>query len=163
MNVNNSIRLLEAEIEKYITILDELYSEFTTALTEDVKLLGRTKRSAAMVASIIESYFTCAETIFLRISQFFENNLSENRWHKDLLEKMTLQINEIRPRVISDTVYKDMEELLRFRHFKRYYFNLAYDWERLDEIIKRAKRVHVPLKSDLTGFNNTLRSFLSSI
>ncbi|MEE9307634.1 MAG: hypothetical protein V3V57_08965 [Spirochaetia bacterium] len=26
----------------------------------------------------------------------------------------------------------DLEELLRFRHFKRYYFEFDYDWDRLE-------------------------------
>ena len=97
MNENSTIYVLIAEIEKHLSILDELETELVEALEKDIVLLGRSKRSAAMVASIVESYFTCAETVFVRISQFFENNLSENRWHKDLLEKMTLRIPEIRP------------------------------------------------------------------
>ena len=158
MNENSTIYVLIAEIEKHLSILDELETELVEALEKDIVLLGRSKRSAAMVASIVESYFTCAETVFVRISQFFENNLSENRWHKDLLEKMTLRIPEIRPSVLSDRVFVDLEELLRFRHFKRYYFNLSYDWERLDEIIKRAKRVHLPLSSELRAFIQFLAS-----
>ena len=42
------------------------------------------------MATLIESNYTCAETILLRISQYFENSLSDQRRHKDLLEKMTL-------------------------------------------------------------------------
>jgi len=162
MNVDDSIHILEADITKHIDLLTELYEELGEALEKDVQLLGKTRRSAAMVASIIESYFTCTETIFLRISQFFENNLSEHRWHKDLLEKMTLEIKDIRPKVISADVYNDLHEILRFRHFKRYYFSLAYDWERLEEIIKRAKRVHPELLRHLGGFTDFLQTLLKT-
>jgi len=152
MKGNRAVKVLTAELEKHIELLDDLRGELAAAMEEDIKTLGRTKRTAAMAASIIESYYTCAETIFVRISQFFENNLAENRWHKDLLQKMTLQVKDLRPRVISDQTYNDLEELLKFRHFKRYYFNLSYDWERLDEIIRRALRVHESLKKDLSEF-----------
>ena len=158
MSVNESIRVLTAEITKHLEVLDELEAELNDAIAKDLALLGKTKRSAAMIASIIESYYTCAETFFLRVSQYFENNLSDNRWHKDLLDKMALEIKDIRPKLLSDEVYKDMEELLRFRHFKRYYFNLAYDWERLEEVIKRARRVHPALKADVVEFLNFLKS-----
>ena len=149
MSGNNSLAVLESHIEKHIQLLKELKTELDTALEKDVVLIGKTKRSAAMVASIIESYYTCGETIFFRISQFFENSLTDYRWHKDLLEKMVSHIKDLRPRVISDEVYNDLLELLRFRHFKCYYFQLSYDWERLDEIIKRTNRLHPALLQNL--------------
>ncbi|MBN1765569.1 MAG: hypothetical protein JW860_09955, partial [Sedimentisphaerales bacterium] len=129
MKEKESIKILIAQIERHRGILDEIFEELGKALKEDVPTLGRTKRTALMTASIVESYYTCAETIFLRISQFFENNLQEGRWHRDLLEKMTLQVPDIRPRVVSEPVHEDLAELLRFRHFKRYYLGFAYDWE----------------------------------
>ena len=159
MSGNDSANLLAADVEKHIGLLEELRNELEEAIEHDVEILGKTRRTAAMAASIIESYYTCCETVFFRISQFFENNLSDNRWHKDLLEKMTLEIAEIRPKVIDDAVYNDLYELLRFRHFKRYYFSLAFDWERLEEIIKRARRVHPELLAAL----ETFRAFIEKL
>lgn len=74
------------------------------------------------------------------------------RWHTDLLDHMTLEVPEVRPRVISAETFSDLSELMRFRHFKRYYFNLAYDWERLDAIVQRLKRVHPRLDGELDQF-----------
>ena len=47
-----------------------------------------------------------------------------------------LEIVPIRPRVISQPVKEDLAELMRFRHFRRYYFGTAYDWERLDALLE---------------------------
>ena len=152
MSGDINTELLFADIAKYGSLLDELHGESRSALTEDIEKLGKTRRAAAMVASIIESYYTCAETMFFRISQYFENSLSDNRWHKDLLERMTLEVAGFRPRVLSTAVYADLFELLQFRHFKRYYFSLAYEWDKMDEIVKRAERVHIPLKQNLEDF-----------
>jgi hypothetical protein len=69
-----------------------------------------------------------------------------------LPDKMTLQVRDLRPRVLSDKVHNDMAELLKFRRFKRYYFNLAYDWKRLDAIVSRAVWPDKPLREDLSGF-----------
>jgi hypothetical protein len=44
---------------------------------------------------------------------------------------MTLEKKGIRPRVISDETHRLLTELMRFRHFKRYYLALDYDWEKL--------------------------------
>lgn len=85
-----------------------------------------------VTAQIIENFYTSVETLFLRISQFFENSLNKDKWHKDLLGKMALHIEGVRDRVITEATYKDLTELLQFRHFKRYYFELEYDWGKLD-------------------------------
>jgi hypothetical protein len=160
MTGDDSAKLLAADVEKYTGLLEELHDELDEAIGHDVEILGKTRRTAAMAAAIIESYYTCCETIFFRISQFFENSLSDNRWHKDLLEKMTLEITDLRPNVIDDGIYNDLHELLRFRHFKRYYFSLAFDWERLDEIIKRTRRVHPKLLKNLRVFKSYIEELI---
>ena len=53
----------------------------TTAGNNRLAQLGRTPISALIVAGLLENYYTCLETIFLRISQSFENNLNSARWH----------------------------------------------------------------------------------
>ncbi|MBN1997855.1 hypothetical protein JW935_09910 [candidate division KSB1 bacterium] len=45
---------------------------------------------------------------------------------------MTLEIGGIRRAVITDDLCNLLQELLKFRHFKRYYFQFEYDWDKLD-------------------------------
>ena len=40
-----------------------------------------------VITQSLTNYYTCLETIFLRISKFFENNLDKDQWHQSLLEK----------------------------------------------------------------------------
>jgi hypothetical protein len=72
---------------------------------------------------------------------------------------MTLEIEGVRPRVIGDSVSQDLRELMRFRHFRRYYFGTAYDWDRLDELLMRLKRAHPGLVADLRAF----QAYLSAL
>ena len=156
MNDRTRTGELFSHIERNLGVLAELREELRLAVEQDVKKLGRTQRAAIMVAGIIESYYTCIETVFLRISQFFENSLRPERWHHDLLERMNLEIADVRPRVISDEVYSDLVELMRFRHFRRYYFSLAYDWERLDAVLDRLSRTHPVLCEELEAFHSLI-------
>ncbi len=94
------------------------------ALDRDLGLLGRTPNAALIIAGLIENYYICLETVFLRISQFFENTLDPERWHTDLLEKMTLHLEGVRLAAVSQANYPNLLELLKFRHFRRYYFEL---------------------------------------
>jgi hypothetical protein len=90
--------------------------------------------------------------VFLRISQFFENTLDPERWHTDLLEKMTLQIEGVRLPAVSQSNYTNLMELLKFRHFRRYYFELEYDWDRLDFLVKKMQAAHPGVTKDLERF-----------
>lgn len=143
---------LHAHIAKHLDLLRETMEDIQAAQAHDIPLLGQTPRSAILLASLLENYSTCAETIFIRISQYFENNLAPDRWHKDLLEKMTLEVPSLRPRIISDQTHIDLAELMRFRHFKRYYFGTAYDWDRLHELFRRANGMHGRLCAEVENF-----------
>jgi hypothetical protein len=57
---------------------------------------------------------------------------------------MRLEIPSIRKAVLSHESYPLLDELRRFRHFKRYYYEFEYDWSRLD-YLKRMYEKLVPL------------------
>ena len=150
-------RELISLIEKQLRLADRLHDAIETAMQKDVPQIGRTGNSAVMVAGLIESYYTCLETAYQKISQYFENHLSPSRWHAELLEKMTLNIEGIRIPAVSEVAYGPLRELQRFRHFKRYYFELEYDWDRIDFLLKKLKEVHPLVHTDLKRFNHFLR------
>jgi hypothetical protein len=143
---------LKASILKNLGTLERQVESLQAALDRDLALLGRTQNAALIVVGLLENYYTCLETAFLRISQFFENTLDPERWHTDLLEKMTLHIEGVRVPAVSQANYPHLLELLKFRHFRRYYFELEYDWDRLDFLVKKMKQAHPGVKQDLERF-----------
>jgi len=50
-----------------------------------------------------------------------------------------------------------LDELLKFRHFKRYYFEFHYDWDRLVYLQKRFDQVRPLLDRDLDQFRQFLQ------
>lgn len=156
MKENEDILVLKEEITKTLRIIEEVYAFYQRVHAHEIKLLGRTQSTALIIAQIIENFYTCIETLFLRISQFFENSLLQEKWHSDLLDKMTLHIEGVREPAISAKTYKNLLEIMRFRHFKRYYFELDYDWDKLDFISEKFEKAHASLKEDLQTFTNFL-------
>jgi hypothetical protein len=153
-------RVLLGELGKTRGLLARHRSFYEAFLEGDYVTLGRTTTSAIVLAELMVDFYTCVETLFVRISQFFENSLLPEIWHKDLLHKMTLQVEGIRRRVISDEVHDLLAELLRFRHFKRYYFEFDYDWDRLDYVQKKYEQVLPLFERDLDAFEEFLRQLL---
>ena len=126
MEPANRILALAAELDAALPVLDRInrfYDEF-----HQRSETRRSTENAIIVSDVFVSFYTCVETAFLRISQFFENALDSSRWHEQLLRAMTRTIPSVRERVISDASYAALSELRRFRHFKRYYFAFDYDW-----------------------------------
>ena len=133
--------------------IDSFYKEFKN---NDLTLLGKKRASAIVMAEIMVDFYTCIETLFLRIAQFFENTLRKDKWHSDLLHKMTLEIEGARKAVISDQTYSILLEFLKFRHFKRYYFEFDYDWDKLEFLEKKYGQVQPLLEEDLKNFEDFL-------
>jgi hypothetical protein len=96
----------------------------------------------------------------------FNISLARKNLHKrfqakeKLLHKMTLDIKGIRKAVISDDTFSVMDEILRFRHFRRYYFEMEYDWDRIDMIEKKYIQAHELLYKDLDEFSLFLRKLI---
>ena len=145
------VRLLIEEIRKSRQALAKIEA-FYDRLIPPPGSEARSPERAIVIADLLAKYYTCAETIFLRISQFFENSLADDRWHADLLRKMTLSIPGIRAAVIRDATHGVLLELLEFRHFTRYYYDITYDWDRLDYLTKKFAAARTALQDDLDGF-----------
>jgi hypothetical protein len=109
-----------------------------------------------VVAQILDNTYTAVETALLRISQGFDNNLSHDRWHADLLDKMLLTKEGVRPRVLSDESHRLLTEIMRFRHFKRYYLELDYDWPKLRYLLSVLRRCLPLVRTELTAFRDAI-------
>jgi hypothetical protein len=162
MSSEAEIRTLISEVQKGGNVLRKIASFYDAYLSRTSDVRDRTPEQAIVLAEVFVSYYTCLETIFLRISQFFENALAPDKWHQDLLHKMTLRIEGVREPVVSDSTAALLSELLKFRHFKRYYFELDYDWDRLDFVRKKFDRARAEVSAELEGFLGFLRGILPS-
>ena len=150
--MNAAIRELPAAVALHRRRLDTVRETLENALTDEVVRLGRTRVSALIVAGLLENYYTGLETIFLRISQHFENRLGDERRHQELLQNMTLEIKGVRVAAVSEDALPPLLELLRFRYFKRYSFELEYDWDRLDFLVAKLRQAHPLVTRGLERF-----------
>ncbi|MBN2542151.1 hypothetical protein JXI42_04740 [bacterium] len=156
MSENREIADLRKEINKTVSVLSNIDAFYKDFLEKTLPLLGKNQTSAIVQAEIFTDFYTCLESLFLKISAFFENELKKNGWHKDLLHKMTLEIRETRIPVISDKTYSILLEFLKFRHFKRYYHEFDYDWDKLEYLQKKYIQVNELFKNDVERFSNFL-------
>jgi hypothetical protein len=154
---NAQILVLISEIEKGLAVFERIDAFYQDYLARTDQAKARLPEQAMVIADLMASAYTCLETVFLRISRLFENCLSQDKWHQDLLQKMTLRIPGVRERVLSEPAASVLLELLKFRHFKRYYFELDYDWDRIEFVRRKYEQLRVQLRPDLDSFLEFLR------
>jgi hypothetical protein len=156
--MNDRFDEIPARIAQTLQLLLEMLRRLDAFESDIVPILGKTADSVLIPVQILENAYTAVETLILRISQAFENHLDSRRWHADLLEKMTLEVPKIRPKVLSAATYQRLAELMRFRHFKRYYFELDFDWRKTDFLVTLFRELVPLLKADLDRFAAALHS-----
>ena len=156
MSERESIAVLRGHLAQAREILNDVDSYYRDFRERELPALGRGRTSAIVMAEVLDDSYTALETLFLRVSQFFENRLSADRWHSDLLEKMTIEVPGIRQPLITRETYGHLAELMRFRHFKRHYVEQQYDWDRIDALTRTYEKLQPLIARDLDDFDRFL-------
>lgn len=78
-------RELAIELDRIRSVVDSLAARLERFRSESLPVLGRTDISANFAAQLLDNTYTALETLFLRVSQFFENALARDHWHTDRL------------------------------------------------------------------------------
>lgn len=109
-------------------------------------------------ASMLHDYYTGLEKIFRLIALELDGNLpSGEDWHKRLLDRMAVDIDDLRPPVIDQDVKEHLGEYLRFRHLFRHMYGFELKWDRCKPLIKKLPQVHQELTADFDDFETFLR------
>lgn len=110
-----------------------------------------------VVAYRLHSLFTALENIFRNIARDFENQISQESWHREVLQRMRLDLTPLRPAVIDAEAYEKLDELRRFRHVFRTNYGLDLDPLRLRVVLQRALELKPLYRPQIERFLEFLR------
>ncbi len=86
----------------------------------------------ALAAVALHAWYTGLETIFERVARQLDGAApTGERWHRELLTQMSVEIPGARPAVIGAALVTDLAALLAFRHFFRHASAVTFEPERL--------------------------------
>jgi hypothetical protein len=89
------------------------------------------------------------ESALERVARSIEGSLPAGRdWHVALLENMSLDIEGIRPRVLSEESLGLLRGLLAFRHFFRHAYAISLEAPRLEALRGEVLALRAPLDQD---------------
>jgi len=146
--MNEQVRLLQAEIRADIQAVEEAY-KVLNSVSEHIT----EPKTGIVVGYYLHVLYGLFESLFTRIATSFGNQITDKaQWPAQLLRRMTLNVEEVRPRVIGEETYECLGKLRRFRHLFRNAYILRFDPEQLALVLKDARRLERLYQYDMEKF-----------
>jgi len=147
-----SFEEMVSEIGHELENIDQLRAELKKVLGEEPVSSRRIK------GSILHDFYNCCERVFRRISLGINGGFDlGEKWHKELLHRMTIPIGDIRPQVISEELAAELDDYLAFRHLFRNIYGFELKGERLDRLVGKFERTSEAFKTEVGGFLAKMR------
>jgi hypothetical protein len=119
--------------------------------------------NAAQAAVALHHGYGAVESLLVRVSRYIEGALpAGSDWHIELLESMALDLDSVRPRVLSPDSLRALRMLLAFRHFFRHAYAVTLDTRRLDELKREAIALEASLDADLEQLDRFLVALVNA-
>ena len=146
---HQKIHRVISEIEEELGNIERLLSE----LNEHQKEEPRNSFYLRAVGSIFHDFYCGVERIFERIAEELNGGIPEGEnWHIQLLKDMTLQIEEVRPSVISKELVAELKGYLEFRHRFRNIYGFELEWDKMKGLKETMPGVAERFKKEIKEF-----------
>jgi hypothetical protein len=109
------------------------------------------------VALNLHGFYNGLERIFERVATILDGSLPQGEnWHQLLLKQMTKEAPGVRPAVISNHVYVQLDELRGFRHVVRNIYTFKFNPHKLEKLVTEVGPLYKKVQSELLAFANFL-------
>ncbi len=129
MNQSNKLSLLADSIRDDLKSLENIREKITDLRPEVPQESSYSHRMA--LALTIHNFYNCIENIFTAIASEFGNELIGETWHIDLLKRMKLDRENIRPAIIDQQLFTFLNNVRGFRHVVRHSYDYDLDYRRM--------------------------------
>lgn len=146
--------------ERFAILLSYLdkQTEIVNKLLDEIKIVQPTgKESISHLGYLLHNLYCAFEDLFQEIAKTFENYIEDiSKFHRELLKRMSLDIQGIRPKVLSQKSYFVLDELRGFRHIFRHSYDYELTPDRLNELKKNIIDNWQYIKEDIEDFRKFL-------
>jgi hypothetical protein len=152
--MNEKLLVLERNIQSDLEAIDRLFAALGAPELGD----SEPQESLIVAAYRLHGLYTAMENIFRNIASAFENHLDPSSWHRDLLQRMRLDLSPIRPAVIDAEAFEKLDEMRRFRHVFRTLYGLDLDPLRLRLVLRKTLELKALYRAQIGRFLEFLRA-----
>jgi len=166
MSLANSsqLLLLKAQITSDLSAIDRIEQAVSRAIAAGEP--GATPQQIVQggLALCLHDFYQAVEQILIRITRILNgfDTLSET-WHVDLLRLSSLDIEGLRPAVISDTTRLELDRYRSFRHFVRHGYDRDFMWKRMQDLVLDLPEVVALFREDAESFLDVLTQMIRDL
>lgn len=111
------------------------------------------------VALNLHGFYNGLERLFEVIATVVDGQRpTGERWHQELLEQMATELPGVRPAVISQNTYTQLDEYRSFRHIVRNVYTFHFDPDRMANLVSAAPAVFSQVEAEMRAFADFLEA-----
>ena len=147
--------LLKADIDREMAQIERLLDESRSELSGVGDMPSRLEVRG--VGSVLQDFYSGVERVFERIAVELDGELPRGDQQSQLLNRMEVDVEGVRPRVLTSDLAERLRTFLRFRHLFRNIYGGQLHWERSAELLAEVDEVWPLLKQEMEEFTGVLR------
>ncbi len=160
MEPQDKILVFLAEFDYQVRQINGMY----TKLEAKISIIEKQTVAVETVESAgywMHNLYCAFEDLFKMVAGFWENSLSTNgEFHVRLLKRMLLQIEGVRPALLSEEGYRYLNELRGFRHVFRHAYSFGLDDERVSVLLRKILNQKSTVIKDLNNFRGIIADYI---
>ncbi|MFQ6126500.1 MAG: hypothetical protein ACE5R6_18090 [Candidatus Heimdallarchaeota archaeon] len=145
------LNLLQGDIQAQIREIEKIYVRIGER---------KNKKGIANLESLgyqLHNLYCAFEDLFKIVADYFENNIEEKKkYHRELLVRMTVSIEGIRPALLSEESHKLLDSLRAFRHFFRHAYTYELEPKKVKIVLEDSLRLKPIYPRDIKSFLHKL-------
>ena len=150
--MKEKIKVLIADIKDDLNSLKKIKSDYDLYMKKIDSDSVPDHFDKMIIGYLMHNFYSGCENIFLNIAKVFENNIDQQSWHKSILKRMKLDIDDIRPAVISNELFKLLDDFRAFRHVFRHIYSDELDWEKEKIVANKFNRTFDLFLKEINDF-----------
>ena len=146
------LSLFKAEVEAQRREIERIFAKI-----EERRKLKKDPFAVESLAYQLHNLYCAFEDLFKVVADYFENTVVDSkRYHRELLQRMRLTIEGVRPALLSEEAFKLLDSLRAFRHFFRHAYSYDLDPKKVELVLEEALRLKELYREEIDRF---LRAF----
>lgn len=158
MSDRRELLTLAAEIRQELGAATRLAKETIATWAKKSAVAEEERRTYVESAALkLHNFYTACERIFERLAGELNGALPQTPdWHLRLLRTMSLDVPEVRPRVISTQLAERLGDYLRFRHLVRNVYGFELEETKMEGLVAALPETARELASQIAAFLDDL-------
>jgi len=148
------ISILKSEMEAQIRVIDEIYKKIEIRKSA----FEESQTNMESLAYQLHNLYCAFEDLFKIVADNFENTIEDKaRYHIELLRRMSIPIEGIRPPLLTEDATRFFDELRSFRHLFRHAYSYEIDPRKLKIVLEDVQKLKNIYKNLVPKFIEKLK------